>query len=58
MLTPVMFPPGRDMLGTRPILTGSVVIAETKGSSVAKADFAGGTVPLPPWLQRTMATLG
>jgi hypothetical protein len=27
MLTPVMFPPGRDMLGIRPKPTGSLVIA-------------------------------
>jgi hypothetical protein len=27
MLTPVMFPPGRDMLDTMPNLTGSLVIA-------------------------------
>jgi hypothetical protein len=44
MLTPVMFPPGRDMLGTKPKLTGSLVIATI--GMVDVASLRGATIQL------------
>ena len=47
MLTPVMLPPGRLRLATRPILTGSLLLSKTIGIVVVAA-LAASAETSPP----------